>query len=216
MAKQLTNLFATQDQVDALLALQASGLDEKQARPYKQVSKSIANLVKKEADCKTLGAYYGEAYDAHKNDTLWLQVAAIRLAESGCTGDASFLKISETAHSLKPTAKTAYGLGVAYQRTGKNDLAARYLEESAELETNKMEKANRYFVLASSIYKGKDNAKAKANALKALGVDKTMGKAWLFLAQLYASGGKNCAANDFEKKALNLLAAETALKAGVA
>lgn len=209
----LADLLAKQDAIDALLSRQSGVVSEKDARPYKQVSRSMGKMVKADIDCKKLSEYYLSAFEAHKSDTIWLNVAATRLTENSCTSDPAFLTIATEAHKVKPTARTAYGLGVAYQRTGKSDLAARYLEESAELETNVSEKASRYFVLGTSVYKGKDNAKAKASLLKALKLEPTMGKVWLSLAQMYASASKTCGTTPFEKKALNLLAAETALKA---
>ena len=43
-----------------------------------------------------------------------------------------------------------------------------------------------------------------------------MGKAHLFLAQLYANSAKDCGKTDFEKKAVYYLALQTAQKAGIA
>ncbi|NMH27168.1 tetratricopeptide repeat protein [Flavobacterium silvaticum] len=212
----VVSLFSKQDDIDQLIASKISKLNDKEARPFNQVSKSIGNLVKKEADCKSLSSYYNTSFEQKKTDTLWLQVASERLLASSCTADPVFLSIAQQSFKLKPTSKTAFGLGIAYQRQGKIDESARYFEQSAELESKPLEKANRYFILASSIYRNRDNAKAKASALKALQFDPAMGKAWLLLAQMYASGSKGCTNSGFEKRALNLLASETALKAGVA
>ena len=55
--------------------------------------------------------------------------------------------------------------------------------------------------------------KSKEYLQKALLADPTMGKAYLFLAQLYSNGAKDCGATDFEKKAVYYLAIETAQKA---
>ena len=43
-----------------------------------------------------------------------------------------------------------------------------------------------------------------------------MGKAYLFLAQLYSNSANDCGKTDFEKKAVYYLAIQTAQKAGLA
>ena len=46
--------------------------------------------------------------------------------------------------------------------------------------------------------------------------DPKLGKAYLFLAQLYGNSAKDCGATDFEKKAVYYLAMQTAQKAAIA
>ena len=43
-----------------------------------------------------------------------------------------------------------------------------------------------------------------------------MAKAYIFLAQIYANGAKDCGKTDFERKAIGYLAVETVKKAGLA
>jgi hypothetical protein len=60
-----------------------------------------------------------------------------------------------------------------------------------------------------------DFPKSKEYLNKALVADPKMGKAYLFLAQLYGNGSNDCGKTDFEKKAVYYLAIQTAQKAGI-
>ena len=100
-------------------------------------------------------------------------------------------------------------------RANNKTKAAAFFEQSANLNPRPHEKAAIYYTIASSLYNTSDRAKAKEFALKAINAQPDFGKAFLFLAQLYGSAGEECGATPFEKKAINWLAAETALKAGL-
>jgi hypothetical protein len=63
---------------------------------------------------------------------------------------------------------------------------------------------------------GRDKARQKEYAMKALQAKPDYAKSYILLAQLYADASADCGKNEFEKKALNLLAAETIKKAIVA
>ena len=93
--------------------------------------------------------------------------------------------------------------------------AITFYNESAELQTNSLEKAKIYYTLATGLL-ANDLSKSKENLSKALTFDPKMGKAYLFLAQLYANSAKDCSKTDFETKAVYYIAIQTAQKASIA
>lgn len=170
-------------------------------------------LVSEFETCETLSQYYGEVFESRKTDTIWLGVASKKLLDKECVRSPIFSRISQAQQGLKPTAQSAYNLGTMAYESGKMDEAAKYFNQSAELTKDNTEKAGTYFTIASMIYLSTDKAKAKEYAVKALTAQPNFAKSYILLAQMYAEGGAGCTQNDFEKKALNWLAAETMKKA---
>src|SRR5690606_1809166 len=120
------------------------------------------------------------------------------------------------SHAVRPTAESAYNVAAAALQGGDREQAAKYFNQSAELNLNQDDKANIYYLLASTVYSSTNNAKAKEFAKKAIAANPRMGKAYMFLAQLYANSGNECAQTPFERKAIYWLAADMARKAGEA
>ncbi|NUY82511.1 hypothetical protein HUK80_16520 [Flavobacterium sp. MAH-1] len=174
---------------------------------------AIEVTVKEVATCDNLDAYYGEVFEKRKTDTLWLQVALKGLSSNHCRTSKLYDQITQAQQNIKPTAQSAYNLGVAAYQKADFANAAKYFVQSAELEKNPNDKANTYFTLASTVYIGRDKAKVKEYAMKALEVKPDFSKSYILLAQQYGDAGSDCAKTDFEKKALNWLAAETLKKA---
>jgi tetratricopeptide (TPR) repeat protein len=170
----------------------------------------MAALTAELAVCENLVPYYQNLLDSKKQDALWLHNASSKLMASNCVDDQLFFVISEMSHQLNPTSASAYNIGIAAFRKGDQQKAAEYFDQSAELNADPDQKA------ATSIYSSNNKAKAKEYALKAVFAQPKYGRAYLFLAQLYGESGADCATSAFEKKALNWLAAETALKAAAA
>ncbi len=180
---------------------------------YKRVSSSISALVDPEIDCTKLASYYKEVKPSREKDTLWLDIASKRLYDKQCFEAPELLELAQAAYALRPSVSNAYTLGLLMYRSGKSAQAAQYFETSANLETDSMRKAETLFTVASSVYMGSDYAKVVEFANKASKADSRFTKAHLLLAQTYASAGKNCTDDDFEKRALNWLAINEVKKA---
>src|SRR5690606_5974777 len=91
---------------------------------------------------------------------------------------------------------------------------ANYYATAAELSTSFHVKSEMYYTIASTVYGISNKAKAKEFATKALAVNPKMGKAYMFLAQMYANSGAECGETPYERKAIYWLAADMARKAG--
>ncbi|WP_291116491.1 tetratricopeptide repeat protein [Flavobacterium sp. UBA6135] len=214
------------DAKDLLIEKQESGeaLTTKEQKDYNRyevnleafetVGTSMDAKIELLATCDRLVPFFSKGFDEKKGDAEWLRRAAQRLDRKGCSSDPFFAKISDALHLLNPTAESAYNLGVSFYNKKNTAKALEYFNQAAELHTDKNKKANVYYTIATNIYGNGNKTQARAYAEKALAARPSMGRAYLFIAQLYANSVNDCGVTPFEKRAVNWLAAQTARKAG--
>ena len=198
--------------VNSLLnELQASKPESKE---YKTAQRAIDNLIKDVATCENLEAFYAKNYSENQENTDWITSALLSLSGK-CSNKPIFNTLSEKLYSLKVTAQSANFMALGNLKQRKFPEAIKFYYESAELQTNPIEKAKIYYTLATGLL-ANDLPKSKEYLNKAVASDPKMGKAYLFLAQLYANSANDCGKTDFEKKAVYYLAIQTAKKAAIA
>lgn len=186
----------------------------KQSKEYKTAQRAIDNLIKDVATCENLDAFYTKNYSDNQENTDWITSALISLSDK-CSNKPIFTTLAEKLYSVKVTAQSANFMALANLNQRKFPEAIKFYNESAELQTNTKEKAKIYYTLATGLL-ANDLPKSKEYLIKALAADPKMGKAYLFLAQIYADNANNCGKTDFEKKAVYYLAMQTAQKGGIA
>jgi hypothetical protein len=181
---------------------------------YKSAIDGINALMAPISTCEKLLPYYDKSFSAHNTDKGWLEGAAITLSACNCTSSKVYLDIATKWYSLDPDAKSAFHLGMANIRNNNLQKGLEYLSIAADQEKNVDDKAQTYYSIATLL--GRDKAEAIKYLRKAVITKPSFGKAYLYMAQMYAGVGSDCGANDFEKKAIYLLASQTAEKAAVA
>lgn len=191
--------------------LQSSKPENKE---YKTAQRAIDNLIKDVATCENLDAFYTKNYADNQENVDWITSALISLSGK-CNTKPIFLTMAERLYSVKATAQSANFMALGNLKQRKFTEAIKFYNESAELQTNQLEKAKTYYTLATGLL-ASDLPKSKESLNKALTADPKMGKAYLFLAQLYANSANDCGKTDFEKKAVYYLAVQTTQKAGIA
>lgn len=165
-------------------------------------------------NCSNLIPFYQKEFDAMKNDISWIKKAAGRLAGKDCTDSSLFQNLVQELHRLEPSAKSAKYLGILAGKKGDVAGEARYYQESIDLETDPLERADAYYRLATKAKKEGSYGKARGLYEKALAENPSMGKCYLSIAAMYASSANNCGTNVFDKRAVYWLAANTAARAG--
>lgn len=211
--------------LDKLLKKEESGQalttrDLKRRRIYNTNSKAIgvflSNLdaiIAKESSCDNLIPLYTSNFEENKNDPVWLNRAAGRMKSKECSDDPLFVTIVEALHALEPSANSAYYLGILNDKRGNSAEALRYYEESIALESDPYKKAKTLYKIAIEFKAKGRKSKARSYANKALSFQPSLGKAYLLIANLYASSANDCGNSQFEKRAVYWLAANTARKA---
>ena len=198
--------------VNSLLTqLQSS---QQENKDYKTAQRAINNLIKDLATCENLDAFYTKNYADNQENVDWITSALISLSGK-CSTKPIFLTLAKKLYSVKVTAQSANFMALANLKQRKFTEAIKFYNESAELQTNSLEKAKIYYTLATGLL-ANDLPKAKEYLNKALTFDPKNGKPYLFLAQLYINNSSDCGKTDFEKKAVYYLAIQTAQKAGIA
>lgn len=186
----------------------------KNGENYEKISSSIDTKLGALADCDNLIPLYQKNFDAHKDDANWLKGAAGRMDAKGCTGDPVFVKLVEALDKIEPSASSKYYLGSLYEEQGNTSKAMQFYEQSIELETNAVKKANKLTSIASKASKRGQKSTARKYAQQALDVNPANGTPYLIIASLYASSANECGSTTFEKRAIYWKAAQMARKAG--
>jgi tetratricopeptide (TPR) repeat protein len=105
----------------------------------------------------------------------------------GCTEEEAYFAASEAAHAIEPTAATAVGCGYMYYKKGDIDKCISYFDQAINLEQDATEKSDYCYKTAAILLSKKQLSKAKQYAQKAISFNGSNGKAYILIAQMYAS-----------------------------
>ncbi len=212
--------------IDIILKKEESGValsskEERNKRIYDTNSNAVGaylqlidQRIAKEATCDILIPLYSKSFEANKDNSLWIKRAAGRLDGKECSDDPLFVTLVEQLHSLEPSADSAYYLGILNDKSGNTDQALKYYQESVTLESDNYKKANILYRIAVKFKNSGRKTSSRNYAERALSFQPSMGKAYILIANLYASSANACGDSQFNKRAVYWLAAQTAQKAG--
>jgi tetratricopeptide (TPR) repeat protein len=170
-------------------------------------------IIAKESTCENLIPLYRKNFDKFKSDAVWLNRSASRMDSKDCSDDPLFVELVEALHDLNPSANSAYYLGLLNDKKGETKLAIDFYNESIALETSSLKKAKTLYKIALKFKKSRQYSQSRKYALKALGFQPSMGKAYLLIGNLYASSANKCGTTQFMKRSIYWLAAKEAKKA---
>ena len=186
---------------------------ESQSNAIGTYLKNLDVIIQKEATCDNLVPLYKKNFDEKKSDVIWLKRAVNRMDGKECSDDPFFVTLVETWYGIEQSAGTAYYLGLLKDKTGESDEALKYYKESIALDTDKYKKAKILLKIANRFKKIGRKVSARTYASRALSNQPSLGRAYLLIASLYADSANDCGENQFNKRAVYWLAAQTAQKA---
>jgi hypothetical protein len=195
--------------IDALISTNTT-----KSSDYKSAQRGIHALAKDITNCDVLSPYYEKRFENNKDNADWLTTALSNFTVK-CSGQPIYNAMAEANYKIKATTKSAYYLANSSMKQRKFPEAIKYFTEAETLETNPLEKAKLDYSLATGLLSG-DKPKAKELLLKAVSLDPKMGRAYLFLAELYTNSAEECGQTPFQKKAIYYLAQTTINKAALA
>jgi len=181
---------------------------------YKSAQRGIHALAKELTTCELLAAYFEKRFKDNSENAEWLN-GALSTFTVKCSGQPIYNLMAEANYKIKATTKSANYLANASLKQRKFPEAINYFTEAETLETIPAEKAKIDYSLATGLLSG-DKPKAKELLLKAVTLDPKMGRAYLFLAELYSNSAEECGTTPFQKKAIYYLAQTTINKAALA
>lgn len=150
------------------------------------------------ASCENLQAMYAPKIEENKDNLDYLKNVVALMKMFQCTDQEAYFKASEYAHAVSPTAETA--VGCAYMNYKKGDLekSLQFFDQAIELEEDPIKKSEDAYNAAVVLFSKKQLGKAKSYANKAISFNDKNGKAYILIANMYASSP-----NWSEESALN-------------
>ena len=139
------------------------------------------------ATCENLQSIYGPKVAQNKTNLDYLKQVITVMQLLKCTEEEAYFAASEAAHAIEPTAATAAGCGYMYFKKGDIDKSVSYFDEAINLEQDEAKKADYCYSAAMVMFSKKQLSKAKQYANKAISFKNDYGKAYILIAQMYAS-----------------------------
>nr|WP_321416020.1 hypothetical protein [uncultured Allomuricauda sp.] len=180
---------------------------------YGKVASSVDSKLGALADCDNLIPLYEKSFDEKKGDVKWVKRAVGRMFSKECTDDPMFKKLFEAQLALDPSADAYMYGGVLKQKSGDMNGALADFNKAVELESDSYKKSDILYKIATTV-RNSSKSQARSYALKAIDANPANGKAYLLIANLYASSANACGSTPFEKRAIYWKAASMARKAG--
>ena len=180
---------------------------------YGKIAGSIDTKLGALADCGNLIPLYQKSFDAKKGDITWVKRAVGRMFSKECTDDPLFRQLFEAQLALEPSADAYLYGGTLKSKAGDSKGAIADFNKAVELETDNFKKSNILYKIATTLRKS-NKSQARNYAQKAINTNSANGKAYLLIANLYATSANQCGETTFEKRAIYWKAADMARKAG--
>lgn len=179
---------------------------------YGKVASSVDAKLGSLADCGNLIPLYEKSFEAKKDDLDWVKRAVGRMFSKECTDDPLFRKLFEAQLALEPSASAFMYGGALKQKAGDTKGAIADFNKAVELETDKYKKSDILYKIATTLRRS-SKSQARSYANKAIEFNPANGKAYLLIANLYASSANECGSDAFEKRAMYWKAEDMARKA---
>lgn len=186
-------------------------LSENNEVEFNNVMIGVNSMVKNYLTPENLTEYAERNVKANQSNIEWLS-ATVDLMLEKCADKAVFGSIAYHLHTLQPSSKSAFAMGAFNLKNNNREKAVEFLQQAAELATDKSQKAKIYSTNASILF-GFDKKLAKEASLSAIQNDGTNGEYYLFLSNLYASAAQECGTTPIEQKTVYYLANKYAQKA---
>lgn len=184
----------------------------KNSTSFGKIGGSIDSKLGALADCGNLIPLYQKSFDAKRGDVTWVKRAVSRMFTKECTEDPLFVKLVEAQNALEPSADTEFYLGLLKLRSGDTKGAVANFDKALQLETDSKKKSKIAYKVAT-IYRKSSKGTARKYAQKAINAQPSNGKAYLLIANLYATSANQCGTKTFDKLAMYWKAADMARKA---
>ncbi|MBL4604986.1 MAG: hypothetical protein JKY02_04800, partial [Flavobacteriaceae bacterium] len=139
-------------------------------------------------------------FEANKTDPVWLKRAVSRMFNKGCTDAPLYEKLARAYADASPSPEAYTFVAIVLEKNGDKAGAEQMRLKSFELETDPLKKANFKLKFAQAAKKKGQKSKARTLAREAIALNPHFGKAYLFIAGLYASSLNSCGKDEFQKR----------------
>ncbi|QTE22278.1 tetratricopeptide repeat protein [Polaribacter cellanae] len=183
------------------------------SRALGQVEGGLDHIISEIATCERLVPLYEREFEANKSNAVWLKRAVSRMFNKGCQKDPLYQKLVRAYAEASPSPEAYAFLANVLEDNGDSSGANEMREKSFNLETDPLKKAKYKLKFAHAAKDRGQFSKARSLAREALNFNPNFGRAYLFIASLYASSVNNCGGNEFEKRMVYVAALNKARRA---
>ena len=178
-----------------------------------QVESGLDQIIIVLSTCDRLIPLYERDFEVNKTNAKWLKRAVSRMFNKECTDDPLFEKLAIAYAEASPSADAYSFVAGVLAKKGDISGAEQMRMKAFDLETDPLKKANFKLKFAQSAKKRGQKSKARQLAREAISLNPNMGRAYLFIASLYASSINSCGTNEFEKRMTYVAAHNKAVRA---
>lgn len=181
---------------------------------YGKIAGSIDSKLGPLADCNNLIPLYEKSFEEKKGDIVWVKRAVGLMFNKECTDDPMFQKLFEAQLALDPSADAYVYGGTLKMKNGDTQGALADFDRALSLETDNEKKSKIAYKVATINKRKGSKSTARSYAQKAIDFNPANGRAYLLIANLYATSANDCGSTPFEKRAMYWKAADLARQAG--
>ncbi len=165
-----------------------------------QVEAGLDQIIVELSTCERLIPLYTGEFETNKTNVKWLNRAVSRMYSKECTDEPLYEKLVEAWVAADPSPKTlVYFAGILYKK-GKETEAMDYYKKAVDQEPDVFEKAKNQYKIAQLFAKRGQKSQARSYARQALKNNPNFGKAYLLIANLYATSASACGTTEFEQR----------------
>ncbi|MCQ2275621.1 MAG: hypothetical protein MJZ87_01545 [Bacteroidales bacterium] len=162
---------------------------------YRKTLAKIEKSVTPYASCEVLEEVYSKKLETSKDDISAINKMVMTMAKGGCLSSPIFKEALEILHNANPNRTSAYWMGnlsfKAYAKAHESselDAAISYFQEAIRLSETNEQKADANYMLALMYQTKRSYSESRSAAYAALKYQPNMGKAYILIGDLYASG----------------------------
>jgi tetratricopeptide (TPR) repeat protein len=160
--------------------------------------------------CERLIPMYTRDFEENKGNGAWLKSAVSRMYKKECTEAPLYDTLVEAYVAAEPSPEASVFYAGILLKHNDFDKAKGYFEKAVEQEEDANKRAGYLYKIAQIMKKKGRKAEARSYAYKAIKNKRSMGKAYLLIASLYASSANSCGKSEFEKKMVYVAALDMA------
>ena len=178
-----------------------------------QVEGGLDNIIVELSTCDRLIPIFTRDFEMNKSNAKWLKRSVSRMFNKECTDDPLFEKLAIAYAEADPSSDAYTFVARVLSDKGDESGAEKMRMKAFELETDPIKRANYKLKFAQSAKKKGQKLKARQLAREAIALNPNMGRAYLFIANLYATSVNQCGTNEFEIRMAYVPAYNMAVKA---
>lgn len=178
-----------------------------------QVEGGLDQMISVIATCERLIPLYKRDFEANKTNAVWLKRAVSRMFNKGCQADPLFEVLAKAYAEAAPSPDSYSFYAGILEDNGDASGASAMKQKAFDLETDPLKKAKTKLKFAQAAKNRGQNSTARTLAYEAIKFNPNYGKAYLFIASLYASSVNSCGKDEFEKRMVYVAALQKAQRA---